>query len=514
MALTERSVDLVAEVIKNASDDGEKTALLIGAGVSLSGGIGLAADFIARIKEKFPVHYNEVNSQCGDGQKPSYAQCMAALPPAQQVSLVREDIDKAKINWAHVGIARIERDEIVDTILTPNFDPLASRACALFNRFPAVYDLAGLRSEADSQISFDRSFVKGNAIFHLHGQHTGFRLLNTDDKLEEQAARIKPILDAVAKGKPLIIAGYSGANDPLVKRIAELAPFNHGLFWVCHDDQDPARYVIDNLLSKENCFVVRNRPADRFFTELANALGTKPPGLLSNPFDHMLDILNTLHDDPEQIEPGNDKLLREARRKLEDASSEEDEDNPEYSELATLMGAGEYEEVWDKFGSDTSDRGDAEQDLIAWAAIMLGNNLSDQANTKDGEEADRLFEQAGKKYAAALDIKSDKHEALSNWGVALSEQAKTKNGDEMDHLFERAGEKLVAAESVCAGSASYNLSCLCALRADAEAAAHWLRSGHHNDSDFPACGFIAEDSDFDGIRETEEFQTALRDIGC
>ena len=70
-----------------------------------------------------------------------------------------------------------------------------------------------------------------------------------------------------------------------------------------------------------------------------------------------------------------------------------------------------------------------------------GNALSDQAKTKAGEEADRLFEEAGRKFAEALRLKADDHEALSNWGAALSDQAKAKAGEEADRLLEEAGRK-------------------------------------------------------------------------
>jgi cytochrome c-type biogenesis protein CcmH/NrfG len=74
-----------------------------------------------------------------------------------------------------------------------------------------------------------------------------------------------------------------------------------------------------------------------------------------------------------------------------------------------------------------------------------GNALSDQAKTKAGEEADPLFEEAGRKFAEALRLNPDSHEALNNWGVALSSQAKTKAGEEANRLFEEAGLKFAEA---------------------------------------------------------------------
>ena len=390
MALSEARIEEIAEVLREAARGTNKLCVLTGAGVSKSAGIGLAEDFVRRIAEGHPNLFRKACVACGEGRQPSYADCMAALPPAMQVNLIREDIEKSKINWAHIGIARLEAGGMLDTILTTNFDPLASRACALFNRFPAIYDLAGLRDQGANQIGFDRSYLRDSAIFHLHGQHTGFLLLNTEDKLQAQANRIKPVIDAVMQGKPVIIAGYSGENDPLVDKIAALAPFNHGLFWVCHDNQDPAPNVCEKLLSLPDCHLVRSKPADIFFTELANALSLDAPRFLGDPFSHMLDVIEAVRPYAD-LGPGKGSdLLESARSRLTDARDKQAEISPEGSEIAKLMAKGAFQEVWDSFAAKAKELPDADRDEVAWAAIMLGTALEDQARDMEGAEADRL----------------------------------------------------------------------------------------------------------------------------
>ena len=602
MALSERTIDEIADLLKDTQTQDTKACLLIGAGVSYSAGIGLAGDFVKRIQEDYPAIYARACASCTDAVIPGYAQCMAALPPAKQVQLVRADIDSAKTNWAHIGIARMERGGVVDTILTPNFDPLASRACALFNRFPAIYDLAGLRDGNSNGIDFERSFVKGSAIFHLHGQHTGFLLLNTTEKLNEQARRIRPVLDAVMRGKPVIIAGYSGENDPLIDQIAALAPFNHGLYWVCHDNNDPAAAVCEKLLCLADCHVVRNMPADKFFTELANALKLQAPGFLASPFAHMTEVLNTLRPFTDVGENIGDDLLQQAKNQLLQADERQKVSRPDQINISTLSSTGQYQQILDQYQEKAKSLPDDDRDLVVWAGIMLGNDLSEQAKTKEGAEADGLFAQAGEKYAAALVIKPDKHEALNNWGnaiaaqaktkkgaeadglfaqagekyaaalvikpdkhdalynwgVSLSDQAKTKEGAEADGLFAQAGEKyaaalmiapgkhealnnwgatlsdqaktkegadadalveqaaakLAAADALLTGAASYNLACLYATQRQPELAASWLRASCEHEIDFPGCRHIAEDSDFDKIRDAPEFVAVLAEIGC
>src|SRR5437762_11971915 len=68
-----------------------------------------------------------------------------------------------------------------------------------------------------------------------------------------------------------------------------------------------------------------------------------------------------------------------------------------------------------------------------------------QGNMKRGEEADKLVALAGEKFAAALKIKPDMHDALNNWGAALVAQAQTKIGEEADKLLTLAAEKYARA---------------------------------------------------------------------
>ncbi len=429
MALSEKSVALVAESLKNSHDNGHKVCLLIGAGVSITAGIPTSNGFVEKIAEKFPVAYGEL-------ENPDYNSCMSQLENAQQVELISEYIKAAKINKAHIGIARLEKNEIIDTILTTNFDPLASRACALFNQFPAIYDLANL----GDKIEFDFSYVSGSAIFHLHGQHTGFRQFNDKAKLEAQAARIQPVLQAVMKGKPVIIAGYSGENDPLIDEIVKLAPFNHGLYWICHNDKNPTQSVCDKLLSLDGCHIVRNMPADKFFDELANALELPPPEFLAKPFDHMLGVLGTLQRADEKDKNPDNALLKQAIDQLKAANSNRNTKNVEISLLYSL---GNYEEIWKRFNADKSLDRDS-KNLVAWSATILGISLANRAKTISGDEADDFFDQSYKKFEQSLSIKPNDDFAVYNWAITLKIQARTKRGQASYVLLESANQKFKA----------------------------------------------------------------------
>src|ERR1035441_3891978 len=124
-----------------------------------------------------------------------------------------------------------------------------------------------------------------------------------------------------------------------------------------------------------------------------------------------------------------------------------------------------------------------------------GAALADQAETEEGEDADRLFEEAGRKYAEALRLKPDFPEALGNWGNALYNQAKTKDGEEADRLFNEASRKL--AEHV--GRGAYNLACSHARTGDTRGAVRQLQVCESVGERLPGAKIAAE-KDFDHIR--------------
>jgi cytochrome c-type biogenesis protein CcmH/NrfG len=140
-----------------------------------------------------------------------------------------------------------------------------------------------------------------------------------------------------------------------------------------------------------------------------------------------------------------------------------------------------------------------------------GIALSGHAKTKAGEEAERLFEEAGRKYAESLRLKPDSAEALSNWGVALLYQAKTKAGEEAGHFLQEARQKLLEAERMRAGGGAYNLACVEAVAGNAGEAVRWLQV-------FKSAGerlsrtIIAAEKDFDRVRNQPEFVSLVESL--
>ncbi|WP_089725919.1 TPR end-of-group domain-containing protein [Candidatus Thiosymbion oneisti] len=441
----ERRLDALVWTLKEAVGQGKKCTLLIGAGCSVAAGIPTAAGFVEEIKTRNPPAY-------GRATQKTYPYCMAELPPSARRDLIAEFVDQAKINWAHIAIAQLMKAGFVDRILTINFDPLVVQACALVGEFPAVYDFAA------SQL-FKPADIPEKAVFHLHGQRSGFRLLHTEQEVKKHSEVLAPVFEDAGRGRMWIVVGYSGENDPVFDHLAAVPQFDNELYWITYQDNEPPAQVRKHLLQPDNyAFYIKGYDADGFFVRLAQKLGCFPPDFVGRPFSHLKQMMELVADfDP----PGQNAGLRvkvrdwiaDAIARYEEGSepapAEQDAEQRRSQRSAvaaqTRFLAGDYAKASEIAAGAL---GEEMKGLDAWAHVMEGNDLSEQAETKTGAEADRLFAAATEKYQAALAIKPDKHEALNNWGLTLSEQAKTKTGAEADELFAVAGEKYQAALAI------------------------------------------------------------------
>jgi NAD-dependent SIR2 family protein deacetylase len=405
----DRSLDDVVDALRHTRDVRKRgCSLLIGAGCSATAGIETAAGFVKLIEQRFKGAHERAAEK-------TYPKCMAELSRGQQRDLIIEQVAKARINWAHMAIAQLIRNGYVDRVLTTNFDPLALRACAMLGEFPAVYDFA------ISQL-FRPEELPDKAIFHLHGQSTGFVLMNTDKEVEDHSQRLGPLFQHAGQARPWIVVGYSGDNDPVFNHLAAVERFDYSLYWVGFKDEEPKAHVRDKLLRPgKDAFLVRGYDADRFFVELAQKLECFPPDFVQRPFSFLKGSLSTLTEyrllsGEEEIDILHNLrgLIGRAIAQFEEVASDAEaarEPSREALELAAtaLLMAGKHEDL-ERLARTLGDQmTPSVRDAVAWSYIVQGDALSEQAKSKAGEEAEALVREASEKYAAALAIKPDEH---------------------------------------------------------------------------------------------------------
>lgn len=444
------TIDDIAEELRRAQERDEKGALLIGAGCSVSAGIPVASEVVKEIQRTYQREYERV-------EKKTYQACMARLTPHQRRELIGRYIDEAKINWAHICIAKLIKEGYVDLILTTNFDPLVVKACALLGVFPSIYDFA-------ASDDYRPSYIATPAVFYLHGQRSGFRLMNTEAEMEEHKKRMVPVFREAAPGRTWLVAGYSGENDPVFEQLAAVESFDHRLFWVGYRNDPPQSHLTKRLLvdGKYAHYVSGGFNPDSFFVQLTERLGCWPPDLVAKPFSHVASTYAMIGEyrlpDQEEVIPVLENARAMVQRAIEEhegmegQQTEAEDQDARLTRARTLLMSGDYEAVL-ALWAEQEERLEALDDLAAWAFTKQGNKLANQAVRKEEAEAEEaealaLFEEAAERYGQAVETKPDMHEALNNWGKALADQARLKQGEEGDELFALAYEKYKRALAV------------------------------------------------------------------
>ena len=399
-----RTLDDIAEVIKHA--DGE-CVFLIGAGCSKSAGIPLAAGLLKEIEQDFPHAYARARDK-------TYNSVMAELTSAQRSKLLGQHMENAKVNWAHLALAQLFHLRKIDRILTVNFDPLIMRACSMVGEFPAVYDLAAAQE-------FKPARIAPRSVFYLNGQHTGFTILNAEEELHNHRQRLRQIVENTGTRRIWVVLGYSGAADPLLDVLADVASFDNGLYWIGSRTQ-PSQLVQDKLLSQRErqAYFLGGQNADEFLKGLAQKLECFPPPLLSQPFAHIEKIIAHI-----DFETGGDEGRAAHADLMQQIHANRLQDDDGSVDLMALLMAGKQQSVLDEFHK-LAQPSERQQNVAAWALMRQGRKFEDEASalaTQDVAQAQVLWTQAAQKYGAALQIKPDMYEALCNWGEDLAEAA-------------------------------------------------------------------------------------------
>ncbi|MGJ0428292.1 TPR end-of-group domain-containing protein [Methylobacter sp.] len=150
--------------------------------------------------------------------------------------------------------------------------------------------------------------------------------------------------------------------------------------------------------------------------------------------------------------------------------------------------------------------------MLAEALYNWGFALLHHAKLKSGEEAAALYQEAISKFAFCLTLEPYYLGAAIDGGVAYMDLARVKGVKPEDHLYDMAEEQFEKANAIQAGSASYNLACIYALRGDETACLNALEDSRDRGS-LPSVDDVMNDPDIAAVREQGwfvEFMEAVR----
>lgn len=443
------TIEELAYFIKQAKDNSHSPIFFLGAGASKTSGIPLAGEIVTDILEN---HSDNPRIKNLKADEKTYPKLMECLGSDGQNKLLKGYIDASKINVTHIYLAQLIKEGYVDYVLTVNFDNLMLKALALFNEFPSTYDMAILKD-------LTTTTFKEKSVVYLHGQHHGLWLLNTADEMAKVKEIIPPILHSIKDQRPWVFIGYSG-SDPIFEHIKSLGRFDNGLYWVAHYDEKPCEAVCNGLLKKSNtnAFVIEGYDADSFMLKLNSELGLPQPEIIEKPFSSIRSLLDNIVDiDDKEHFKGVKQRLETAKTRVDEAIQQFEQGK---IETAAKIQANSESDLLQKEIIDLIIKDDYQQDkidqivvkaaalnnaeinnLIASLYYNWGIDLGSLAETKSGDEAGALYQQACDKCHKVIEIKPDNHEAFNNWGVYLGDLAETQSDDQSDASHRQAFDK-------------------------------------------------------------------------
>lgn len=413
----------VATALREARDR-RGASVLIGAGCSVTAAIPTADGLVVEIKRRYPY--------LDDGVSLTYGQLMAQLSEGERHELIASYVDSAKLNWAHIALAQLIKAGYITRVLTTNFDPLVVRACALVGVYPAIYDLA-------SSSNFDPAKVSEPCVFYLHGQRSGFVMLNTEDECTRHFAALAPVFDDAGERRPWLVIGYSGDNDPVFEHLAQVKSFAFRLFWVGFKNNPPPPHVQMRLLQTPSRYAhfLAGHTADTFFVNLARELGCFPPDLIEKPFSHLSGLLDnlvpfTLDDTEVDILESAQKRIRRAIDTFETGEAPtfitDEALSAEALEASAMLLKGRYDFVIREYSEAAKDSEELSE-IVSWAHYSLGNRAYQKGN----------YANAHDEYSAALAFQQDSVDILNSLGdTLLAMAAQAEKNDDAERLLREA----------------------------------------------------------------------------
>ncbi len=142
--------------------------------------------------------------------------------------------------------------------------------------------------------------------------------------------------------------------------------------------------------------------------------------------------------------------------------------------------------------------------MRAAALYHWGFTLLHHAKTKSGDEAIKLYEECIAKFSFCMLIDPNYMGAAIDGGVAYMDLARLKGVASSDELYELARKQFEKANSIQAGTASYNLACIYGLRGDGEACLKALQNSKDKGS-LPDAQDILNDPDLDSVKNQSWF---------
>ena len=256
--------------LKSLLFENKKPVLLLGAGCSIKSGIPTASEFVDKAakwgyaREKglpakevsirrsdwFPwltsQHWYRNNLSAADNYP--YVVENLLQPKAIRRAFLRDVLNpQVPPSIGYEKLADLIGLKVFHTILTTNFDNLIAISCNS-NRGVHGHQLIK-NSDELVKISTNPDYAQ---IVHLHGDIETYTDKNLMDETASLDVKLVERLNPILRDNPLVIIGYRGAEDSIMKslllsQISKTDNFPNGIYW-CHYDKSSLHEIPQNVV--------------------------------------------------------------------------------------------------------------------------------------------------------------------------------------------------------------------------------------------------------------------------
>lgn len=178
-------------------------------------------------------------------------------------------IQPARPHIGYKALCALAQAGMVDSAWSTNFDQLAARAAADFS-------LSAIEVGLDTRERLPRPPRSGELLcVALHGDYRYDRLQNTSVELQHHDDKLRASLIDWIKDRPLIVTGYSGRDDSVMKALeaAYSAPGLGAIYWCVYGDEDVPPRVLELIQtarrSGRSAFLIPTQGFDDLLSRLA-----------------------------------------------------------------------------------------------------------------------------------------------------------------------------------------------------------------------------------------------------
>ncbi|OYU38167.1 MAG: hypothetical protein CFE33_16435 [Pseudorhodobacter sp. PARRP1] len=205
--------------------------------------------------------------------------------PPEVSRLFKETIKAAdaKINWAHLALGELARENWISTTITTNFDLLALEGYARAGVIPVVSD--GI----ESLDRMDPNPVHPQ-LLQINGSIHSYRLRNGTVDLDRVSASSEAITcfrNLFQASDLMVIVGYDGREPQIMTLLTDAARTyqDKHIFWCLYSNNpaDLSDNATEFLSHSRNARLILGQDADVFFHSLCNELDVGAPVALRDP---------------------------------------------------------------------------------------------------------------------------------------------------------------------------------------------------------------------------------------